>query len=615
MDASDDNSFGARACAEFAAFVASNLNGEPPPDAQGAVNGPGDLSGKLIFAIDQIRDGLDRFRAALTDEVTPNKTSADDESAIHARGLGETLQLIVDQILSQPEIFSRHYAQFASEVLRITRQESTLAPARSDFRFRDALWEESNFYRVLMQIYLAWCRFVEAWLDDQRVSVDDRRRIAFFVEQCVAALAPSNLPLNPSALRRAESSEGESVVAGLEQWLDDLRRNQGMPRHVREDAFAVGCDLGVTAGHVVYRNEVAELIQYTPQSARVRERPILIVPPQINKFYIFDLQPKNSIVAHLLQSDLQVFTISWYNPTQAEAHWNLDTYVKATLEAIDVVREITGSEQIGMISACAGGLTAMATMGYLASIDDQRVANHSLLVTCLFPNYGSSMEMFATPTMIERVRNYSKTIGLMNGKELAHVFFWLRPNDLVWRYWVNNYLLGRTPPSLDVLFWDNDSTRLPGALHGDFLDMFAHDVFQHPNRLRVLGHDIDFAMLNVDSYVVGGEDDYLMPWQGCYRAYECFSGDNHFVLSTSGHVQSILRPPTLARTAYYTNPDKSAPTATDWLAGTTRHDGSWWGHWHAWLNEVSGRPRAAPRRAGSPIHPAGEPAPGIYVMG
>jgi len=529
------------------------------------------------------------------------------------RGLLAALQLIVAQALVDPLVFAKHYAAFAAEALKILEGSSTLEPIADDFRFKDSLWRDSTLLRTMVQLYLALDRSLRAWLDEVPITNEDRRRLAFLIEQAIAGLAPSNLPLNPTALKRAESTGGASLVSGLRHWIDDALNNRFMPRQIRPGAYWIGRELALTPGAVVYRDDVLELIQYAPQTPNVRRRPVLLLPPQINKYYVFDLKPQNSMIGHLLKAGLQIFVISWRNPTKEQAHWSLDTYVRSSLDAMHAMCSITKSRTLGVISACAGGLTAMALLGYLAETGKRLVTNHSLLVTCLFPNEGSDLELFATPELLERVREAVRAEGVMDGGDLSRIFFWMRPTELVWRFWINNYLLGKDPPRLDVLQWDNDPTRLPAALHSDFLDMHLRDVFRSPGALSVLGRKIDFRKLEADSYVVGGEDDRMMPWRGCFRTCQEFRGRHVFVLSTSGHVQSILRPPRVANKHYYVN-DAILSTPDAWLQGATRVEGSWWGHWHDWLNRMSGATKKAPAELGGIGFPTLMPAPGRYVL-
>lgn len=539
------------------------------------------------------------------------------DSGINGQGVLRTLGLMLARVLDNPGTLAEHYAAFAQLALAASRQELDLEADPADRRFKDPLWRTSPVHRMLLQLYLAWRRTLGAWADAQRFTPADRQRVQFVLDQLVAALAPSNLPINPAALKRAESTEGASAVQGLKAWADDVLHHDATPRQVRPDAFRVGVDLAVTPGAVVWRHPLFELIQYEALAPSVHKRPILLVPPQINKYYIFDLRPENSLLRWLLTQGFQVFTISWRNPDAALRDAGLEQYVLATLQAIEVVRSVARSATLGLISACAGGLTAMAALGLMAMRGERTVAHHSLLVTAPLADNGSLVERLAERETLLAAVAWSAQRGTMDGSSLARIFSWLRPDDLVWSYWVNNYLMGRQPPSLDVLFWDNDSTRLTAALHRDFLDMVDRRVFERPGALEVAGTRIDFRRVKLPGYFVGGRDDYLMPWRGVYRAARHFGGHaaarSSFVLSTSGHVQSILRPPRLGRVEHYVA-DELPASADDWLASAQRRDGSWWPHWGAWLAARSG-PRSRPRRQlGSAAYPPLMAAPGEYVM-
>ena len=600
MTAGKPDSFGKIALEEMAAFAQTATGGEPASQT----------AKKLLFVLDEAIGVLEALRARVagTEPVEPTAPAASSDHS----GLVGTLKLIVAKALSEPDLVARHYAEFAEAVWRALSGAGDLAADPADFRFKNRGWSESAFHRALLQIYLAWERSMQSWLESQVLSEIDRKRVAFVFTQVIAALSPSNLPLQPAALKRAIQTEGDSAVSGLAHLIDGVVSNKGMPRQVKRDAYVIGRDLGVTPGAVVFRNAQCEVIQYSPRTPEVHERPLLLVPAQINKYYVFDLRPRNSLLASLVGSGQQPFAVSWRSPSPDHADWGLDTYVKATLEAVDAVCDITGQDSVGVISACAGGLTAMAMMGYLAARADGRVAHHTLLATCLFTGHQSDLELFATPQTVERVRRYSAATGLMYGDELSKSFFWLRPNDLVWRYWINNCLMGKEPPSLDVLFWDNDSTELPARLHSDFIDMYLRDVFRTPGALTVLGQVLDFDAFHLDGYFVGGEEDNLMPWRGCFEAYRRFRGRNRFILSPSGHVQSLLRPPHIANISYYVN-EADVADAERWRAGATRRDGTWWIDWQAWLGARSGSKRPAPRDLGSQRYPALEPAPGRYV--
>ena len=560
-------------------------------------------------------DKLIRLLEAASDflgQLTPEVSATTDDNALRGRGLLHTLRIIVGSALSNPDSLAKHYTNFASTLLDVLGGRAHLEPEPNDRRFKDRQWHEIGFYRGLMQIYLAWSKHMQAWADDQELSEEDSRCVDFILEQLTAALAPSNLPINPGGLKRARESDGKTATAGIINWIQDVRYNQSMPRQINENAYTVGLDLAITPGQVIYRNDQLELIHYLPQTERVYRKPLLVIPPQINKYYIFDLKPRNSFIGHLVRQGFQMFVISWKNPGPEARGWGLEIYLEACLDAITVIRRITRSQKINLISACAGGLTAMSLLGYLAENKINLINSHSLMVTALLPNSGSILELLTTPESLEISRKVSAREGTMDGRDLARIFAWLRPNEFVWSYWVNNYIMGRQPPPLDVLYWDNDSTRLPAQLHSDFIDMFASDVFQNAGRHRLFDCSIDYRKVQVDTYFLAGLEDYLMPWKGIYREALLFRGNHRFALSVSGHVQSILRPPHLARTKYYTN-DKFPENPDEWLAGATLNEGSWWSDWNQWLIANSGSPKKAPSHAGNTDYPPLNCAPGNYV--
>ncbi|RDH84489.1 MAG: class II poly(R)-hydroxyalkanoic acid synthase [endosymbiont of Galathealinum brachiosum] len=577
-------------------FVDKALSEEGQKQALGKVTHILDVASQLIDHIDSEND---------RDKQQP-------DSNINGKSVLETLQLLFQAALTKPDVLAKHYCEFATSVLDVLSQQSELEPEPADRRFKDDLWHESIFLNSLMKIYLAWDQQINSWISEQSFSSADERRVQFIFNQIIYAFSPSNLPVNPSALKRAEKTEGRSAVKGLLNWVKDSCFNQSMPRQIRDDAFKVGKNLATTPGQVVFRNKLLELIQYQPQTPYVHRRPVLLVPPQINKYYIFDLKQKNSVLGYLLKQNLQMFVISWRNPGKSESHWGLDEYVVALLEAIEVMRVITKSRTVGLISACAGCLTTSALLGYLAETKNPVIKNHTSLVTALTPDNDSILELFTTQQTLKLARAHTQIEGILDGKALARVFAWLRPEDLVWNYWVNNYLMGRDPPTLDVLYWDNDSTNLPAKLHGDFLDMFEQDVFQNAHLHKVLGIPIDYRKVCVDTYVIAGREDYLMPWKGVYKTTRIFRGKHRFVLSTSGHVQSVLRPPSLAHTEYYTN-ETLCESADEWLESSTRQDGTWWVDWTSWLKKQSGALKKSPQKLGAKNFPPLCNAPGRYV--
>jgi polyhydroxyalkanoate synthase len=433
------------------------------------------------------------------------------------------------------------------------------------------------------------------------VAPDSRqaRQARFALEQVADALAPTNTWLgNPAAVKKFFDTGGASAVRGLGHVIDDMAQNHGMPAQVDRTAFRVGEHLALTPGAVVHQTEVLELIQYAPATPTVHRRPLLAVPPQINKFYVLDLAPGRSLIEYLVANGFLLFTLSWRNPTPAQRDWGLDTYVQAVLEAIEAVRAITGSHDVNLLGACSGGITSALLLAQLAARGDRRVNAATLLVTALDGSAESQLGLFATPGWIETARLASQLTGVLEGHALARAFAWLRPNDLVWKYWVNNYLLGEEPPAFDVLHWSNDSTNLPARLHADFLDL--------------VGASIDLSRVDVDAYVLAGVTGHLTPWQACYATARLLGGRCEFVLSSSGHVQRILNPPGNPKASFFHGARLPAEPAA-WLAEAQPHTGSWWQHWRGWLAERSGARRPAPRALGNRRFSPGAPAPGTYV--
>ncbi|HLZ58733.1 MAG TPA: alpha/beta fold hydrolase [Ktedonosporobacter sp.] len=528
------------------------------------------------------------------------------------KDLFQTAGLLARQALRQPHLVLAHGFTFAAEAAHILGGTSRLAPDFRDRRFQDPTWKENAFYRRVLQLYLSANKELHDWVDATSLDSDGRKRAHFVLSLFTDALAPSNSPLHPEALKRVLETGGESAMNGLRHLLDDLRHNGGMPSQVDKSAFKVGENLATTSGTVVFRNEVLELIQYHPLTRKVCARPLLVVPPQINKFYVFDLSPKKSLVRYLLSIGVQTFTISWRNPTPAQRHWGLDTYVEAVEEALDVIRDITGSEDCNLLGACAGAMTAIALVGHLAAQRERKVNATTLLVSAF--DTGSDpglLGLFATEEAIEGARRHSHAQGVLDGKEMERVFAWLRPNDLVWNYWVNNYLLGQKPPAFDVLYWNSDSTRLPAKFHGDLLTLYQQNPLPVPGKLTVCGTPIDLSQVDGDFYAVAGVTDHIVPWQSSYHSSRLL-GKCEFVLSNSGHIQSILNTPDNPKATFFINTERPA-SAQAWLEGATKQNGSWWEHWKAWLLARSGSQKATPASPGNSTYMPLIEAPGTYV--
>jgi polyhydroxyalkanoate synthase len=521
---------------------------------------------------------------------------------------------VIEQAIKQPPLVLKHYTNFLLEMGRVVTGQSTVEPDAKDKRFTDEVWKTNPFYRALLQSYLTWQQSLGAFIDDADLGKKDAERARFVLSLYVDAVAPSNTLLgNPAAMRKMYETGGASLVRGLTHMLEDLANNGGLPSQVDMKAFQVGKDLATSPGAVVFKNEVLELIQFKPATQEVYGRPLLVVPPQVNKYYVMDLSPNKSLVRYLVANGLQVFTISWRNPTPEQREWGFETYDHAVLEAVDVVRAITGSQDINILGACLGGMTLATLLGHLAARGDRRIHAVTFLVTVLDSNVESTMGLFATKETIAAAREASHLRGVIEGQEMARAFAWLRPNDLIWNYWVNNYLVGNDPAAFDVLYWNNDTTRLPARLHGDMLGVLETNAFAHPGTLTVLETPIDLSRVTNDAYIIAGITDHITPWQGCYATTQLLGGEVKFILSNSGHIQAILNPPGNPKASYFVN-ERYPADPGQWQAGAQKRAGSWWEDWRDWLGQRSGEQKAAPGELGNEQYQPGTPAPGSYVF-
>jgi len=518
--------------------------------------------------------------------------------------------------LSSPKITARHVGKLGKETIKIIRGQSELAPHPKDRRFKDPVWSSNPFYRAGLQYWMAWGNSVNEWASDLKMGELERARAKFLLGMITDALAPTNtLVGNPAAMKQAYATGGASLIRGLKNAYSDITTNGGMPSQVDKRPFEVGKNLATSDGAVVFKNEMLELIQYTPMTKTVRKIPLLQIPPQINKFYVADLTPDKSIVRYLVSQGIQLFVISWRNPTKQHAEWGLADYVQAVEEASNAVMKITRSKKINVTAACSGGITASCFVSAMAAKNDDRVNAFTLQVCVLDSDPADSeVGVFVSQRSIEIARRASKSKGILEGDELAKVFAWLRPNDLIWNYVVNNYLLGEDPPPFDVLYWNNDTTNLPAALHSDYLDIYHLKPFVTPGGVEFAGHNLDMGKVTQDLFIVAGTTDHITPWKACYRTTKLMgSGNIKFVLANSGHIQSLINPPGNPKASYF-NADKTPTTADEWLAGANRQEGSWWPEWVAWLHERSGEEKKAPVKLGQKSFPPLLKAPGSYVF-
>ncbi|VEF07246.1 poly(3-hydroxyalkanoate) polymerase 1 [Pseudomonas fluorescens] len=545
-------------------------------------------------------------------QASENTLGLNPVVGLRGKDLLASARMVLKQAIRQPIHSVKHVTHFGLELKNVLFGKSELQPAGDDRRFADPAWSQNPLYKRYLQTYLAWRKELHAWIDDSSLSPKDIARGHFVINLMTEAMAPTNSAANPAAVKRFFETGGKSLLDGLSHLAKDLVHNGGMPSQVNMGAFEVGKSLGVTEGAVVFRNDVLELIQYKPITEQVHERPLLVVPPQINKFYVFDLSPDKSLARFCLRNNVQTFIISWRNPTKAQREWGLSTYIDALKEAVDVVTAITGSKDVNMLGACSGGITCTALLGHYAAIGENKVNALTLLVSVLDTTLDSDVALFVDEQTLETAKRHSYQAGVLEGKDMAKVFAWMRPNDLIWNYWVNNYLLGNEPPVFDILFWNNDTTRLPAAFHGDLIEMFKNNPLIRPNALEVCGTPIDLKQVTADIFSLAGTNDHITPWKSCYKSAQLFGGKVEFVLSSSGHIQSILNPPGNPKSRYMTG-EEMAANADEWQENSTKHTDSWWLYWQAWQAERSGNLKKAPAKLGNKAYPAGEASPGTYV--
>jgi polyhydroxyalkanoate synthase len=512
-----------------------------------------------------------------------------------------------------------HLGGYLKALRGIVGGNSCLAPDPKDKRFADPAWQSNVFLRALLQSYLAGQTELTRFIESTDLAPLEKSRARFVAALLADAVAPSNSPLtNPAALRKLVDTGGMSLARGARQFGEDILHNRGLPRQVDSTPFKVGENIATAKGEVVFRNEMFELLQFAPTTENVFARPLVMSPPQINKYYAIDLAPEKSLIKWIQDSGVNLFVISWRNPTREHRDWGLSDYAMCLDQAVDVARKITGSPDVNMWGSCSGGITLAAYLGWLAARGEgHKVANTSWAVCVLdMPSAldDTTLGLFTTPSALRAAKASSRRKGVLSGQGMARMFAWMRPNDLIWNYWVNNYLLGNKPPAFDILAWNNDTTRLPAQLHADYLDLIQQNPYSNPGTLEIAGESIDMTQVKVGAYVVGGTTDHITPWQGCYGTARLFGEDTTYVLSNAGHLQSLVNPPGNPKSFYYAAP-ADAESPETWLENAgERQQGSWWPHWREWIGERSGDSLPAPKKLGSRKYPPLCPAPGTYVM-
>jgi polyhydroxyalkanoate synthase len=491
---------------------------------------------------------------------------------------------------------------------------SVIAADNGDKRFAAQEWADSPYFDYLRQAYLINAGFLKKLAD--ALPIDDaatKNRLRFATRQYVDALAPSNFAAtNPEFIRKALETQGASITAGINNLIGDLHK--GRVSMTDDTAFEVGRNLAVTPGQVVYENELFQLLQYAPATARVFERPLLMVPPCINKYYILDLQPENSFVRHAVEQGMTVFLVSWRNPQPDLGHLGWDDYIeKGALQAIAVARAICGSERINALGFCVGGTILTAALAVARARGEDPVESLTLLTTLLDFSDGGDIVNFVDKASVARREAEIGKGGLLRGAELAAAFSALRANDLIWQYVVGNYLKGGSPQAFDLLYWNADSTNLPGPFAAWYLrKLYLDNGLRVPGKLVMCGVAADLGRLDMPAYVYASREDHIVPWRTAYLSRGILGGETTFVMGASGHIAGVINPPAKGKRSHWRN-DETAATAEEWLAGATEHKGSWWPHWMEWLKRFSGGECAAPKKLGNRKFKPIEPAPGRYV--
>ncbi len=501
------------------------------------------------------------------------------------------------------------------ELGRVAAGRSDLEPTKSDHRFGDRAWQGNWLLRRVMQSYLAGCDTVDRLISDAELDWRTERQARFAATNVVDALAPTNYPwLNPAVLKESIDEGGANLVRGGRRLVHDVTHSPHLPASVDVSKFEVGGNLAVTPGSVVMRNEVLELIQYRPTTDQVREVPLLFVPPTINKYYILDISPGRSMVEWVLGRGQQAFMISWRNPGVEQGHFDLDTYARAVLEARDVAAAIADHPTVNVNGACSGGIIAACALAHLAAIGDQdKIGALTLMVCALDQARLGTVGAFASRELGAAAVAESARKGYVDGRALEGVFTWLRPNDLVWNYFVNNYLLGKDPPAFDILYWNQDTVRLSAGLHRDFIRLGLENALTYPGEAEVLGTPIDLGAITVDSYAIAGLRDHIVPWENAYRSAELLGGTTRFVLSTSGHIQALVNPPGPNTRASYRVTDAPTGEPAPWADASAVRGGSWWTDYGDWVTARSGALKPAPKTLGSRKFRPAAKAPGSYV--
>lgn len=491
-------------------------------------------------------------------------------------------------------------------------------PEIKDRRFSSEEWQSDKLHAFTAAAYLLNAEFLQSLTDAIEAEPKTKQRIQFAVQQIIDAMSPANFFVtNPEAKKKILATKGESLTKGISHILNDLRK--GRISQSDETAFEVGKNLAITEGAVVFENDLFQLIQYRPLTETVYERPLLLVPPCINKYYILDLQPQNSVVRHLVEQGHTVFLMSWRNPDASGSHLTWDHYVEdGVIRAVHVVQDISGQDKINSFGFCVGGTLISSALAVMFARGEKPIASLTLLTSLLDFSDTGILNIFIDENQVRMRESTIGKGGLMPGRDMASTFSFLRPNDLVWNYVQSNYLKGEAPPPFDLLYWNADSTNMAGPMYAWYLrNMYLENNLKEPNKLSIAGHSVDLGAIDAPTFIYASYEDHIVPWTSAYTSTKILNPkkpkQNKFVLGASGHIAGVINPPAKKKRNYWTN-DKVCDTAEAWLEGAADHPGSWWGEWTKFLAKYAGEEIKAPKKYGGASYTPIEPAPGRYVL-
>jgi polyhydroxyalkanoate synthase len=551
------------------------------------------------------------------------QTAAADPLNIGNTFLELTAKMMADPsqvVKAQMSLWQDYMALWQNTASRMMGQETEayIQPDKADRRFKDAAWEENDVFSYIKQSYLLASRWMQNTVNDVD-DVDDKtkEKADFYTRQFISALSPTNFALtNPEVVRATIETRGENLINGLKNMLKDMERGKGSLRisQTDYDKFVIGENIATTPGKVIFRNEMMEVIQYTPATDTVVKRPLLFVPAWINKFYIVDLRPKNSWVKWAVDQGHTVFMISWVNPNAELAEKSFENYVTdGTVKALDAVEQATGEKEVNAVGYCIGGTLLAATMAYLSAKGDDRIKSGTFFTTMLDFSEPGELGVFIDEETISYLEQKMAERGYLDGAEMASTFNMLRENDLIWSFVINNYLLGNDPFPFDLLYWNSDSTRMPYAMHSFYLrNFYQNNNLVKPGNIKLAGQPIDLSKIKTPTYFLSTREDHIAPWTSTYKGTQILGGNNRFTLAASGHIAGVINPPAGNKYCYWTNA-KTPANPDDWLKNAAAKDGSWWPDWDAWAKKLSGKEMVPARQPGGGKLKVIADAPGPYV--